>query len=148
MRRSSAAARPGRRSGRSGRWRTTIRRISTRRAPTLGWNRSPTIAGRWTRPSGRAAPPIRSPEARHAGAVDVEILARAIEVGVRHAPPHRRGNIAGGGDAAEGDAGDQVVDVLLPRHRTGESLPHVAGGPGGGDDDNEETVLAPILGEW
>src|SRR3546814_9840506 len=112
MRRSSAAARPGRRSGRSGRWRTTIRRISTRRAPTWGWNRSPTIAGRWTRPSGRAAPPNRSPETRHAGAVDVELLARAIGVGVRHEPQHRRGNIVGGGDAAEGERSEEHTSEL------------------------------------
>src|SRR3546814_15405503 len=85
-------------------------------------------SGRWTGPSGRAAPPNRSPEARHAGAVDVELLARAIGVGVRHEPQHRRGNIVGGGDAAEGEAGVEVVDVVLPRHRAGEAFAHVADG--------------------
>src|SRR3546814_19820645 len=44
MQRSSADARPAMPSGRCGRWRMTIRSISTRRAPRWDWNRSPTIA--------------------------------------------------------------------------------------------------------
>src|SRR3546814_17335534 len=107
---------------------TTVRRISSRGAATGGWIRSPAFAGIVTRPSGRAAPPKRSPEARQAGAVDVELLARARGVGVRHEPQHRRGNIVGGGDAAEGEAGVEVVDVVLPRHRAGEAFAHVADG--------------------
>src|SRR3546814_19988434 len=48
MQRSSADARPAMPSGRCGRWRMTIRSISTRRAPRWDWNRSTTIARGWT----------------------------------------------------------------------------------------------------
>src|SRR3546814_9009811 len=50
-------------------------------------------------------------------AVDVEFLARAIGIRVRDEPQHRSGNIGGIGDAAEGEFGVEMVDIVLSGDR-------------------------------
>src|SRR3546814_11948436 len=114
--------------------------ISTRRAPRWDWNRSPTIARGWTMLSGPVAPPNNSAETRHARAVDVELLARAIGVGGGDEPQHRRRHIVRRGDAAEGGFGVKMVDVVVAGDRAGEAFAHVADGQRGGDDVDADAV--------
>src|SRR3546814_13284189 len=76
--------------------------------------------------SGPVAPPNNSAETRHARAVDVELLARAIGVGGGDEPQHRRRHIVRRGDAAEGGFGVKMVDVVVAGARAGEAFAHVA----------------------
>src|SRR3546814_4071158 len=71
-------------------------------------------------------------------AVDVEFLARAIGIRVRDEPQHRGGNIGGIGDAAEGEFGVEMVDIVLSGDRARQFFAHVADGQRRRDDVDAE----------
>src|SRR3546814_2158599 len=63
--------------------------------------------------SGPVAPPNNSAETRHARAVDVELLARAIGVGGGDEPQHRRRHIVRRGDAARSEEHTSELQSLM-----------------------------------